>query len=36
MTNFNDKIMNLEMKIKVYRLKLMNFVLFIFKMFDKE
>lgn len=37
MTNSNDNIMKLKMKMKVDRLKLMNFVrLFIFNMFDKE
>lgn len=36
MTNSNDNIMKLKMKIKVDRLKLINFVLFIFNMFDKE
>lgn len=36
MTNFNDNIMKLKMKMKVDRLKLINFVLFIFNMFDKE
>lgn len=36
MTNSNDNIMKLKMKIKVDRLKLINFVLFIFIMFDKE
>lgn len=36
MTNSNDNIMKLKMKIKVDRLKLINFVLFIFNMYDKE
>lgn len=36
MTNSNDNIMKLKIKIKVDRLKLINFVLFIFNMFDKE
>lgn len=36
MTNSNDNIMKLKMKMKVDRLKLINFVLFIFNMFDKE
>lgn len=36
MTNSNDNIMKLKMKIKGDRLKLINFVLFIFNMFDKE
>lgn len=36
MTNSNDNIMKLKMKMKEDRLKLINFVLFIFNMFDKE
>lgn len=36
MTNSNDNMMKLKMKMKVDRLKLINFVLFIFNMFDKE
>lgn len=36
MTNSNDNIVKLKMKMKVDRLKLINFVLFIFNMFDKE
>lgn len=36
MTNSNDNIMKLKMKMKVDRLKLINFVLFIFNMFDEE
>lgn len=36
MINFIDNIMKFKMKMKVDRLKFINFVLFIFNMFDKE